>query len=126
MTVVLPSSTEEGTSGDAATRVVLKVHNGVESANVALLRAQNNAMAHLAKHGFRVPTPVAALTGEYDAVAHLPTVDAAGAAGDDADESKEAATRSHIVRMLRFVPGTMMSDVTPDVDLLFKVRVGDR
>lgn len=140
MTVVMRGASEadeckdasNASAGGAEQRVVLKVHNGVES--LPVVEAQNALLVHLSKAGFNVPCPLRAADGslmafETLALAPGPTTGTGGDAAADgtvAAESKGAEEasppmRKHAVRMLRFVEGTVMSEVTPDLGLIRKV-----
>ena len=144
MTVVTRAGTSGGDeskdassdAGDATEqRVVLKVHNGVES--LAVVEAQNALLVHLSKAGFNVPCPLPATDGALMTFVDLELAPAPASASGDAsaeadvsasaegkakeDVSSSPTVRRHAVRMLRFVEGTVMSEVTPDLALIRKV-----
>jgi hydroxylysine kinase len=79
---------------------LLKIHNGVESANVAVLEAQNAVMCHLKARGFDCPVPVASVGGN-----DIEFVKAAIGEGG-------AAPRRFAVRLLTWVEGRTLNSLT--------------
>jgi len=92
---------------------VLKVTNEVDSRDPEFLSAQNCAMSHLASKKFSCPRPVPNLEGELLSVVKL------GAffrgKSEDASDTEEPC----VVRMLTFLPGKTLYEVSPWTAELF-------
>ena len=74
----LVTEREDGSAREGEQRFVLKIHNGVDSGNLAFLQGQNRLLAHLAEAGFRVPQAQPAIAHSIDgliAVIAMPFVD---------------------------------------------------
>ena len=117
LTVSSPATGDESkdcdTTASTPRRLVLKVHNGVDSQNTSFIEAQNLALVHVAERGFNVPSPLATIDGALTGFYSLPLL--------GSDGSK---LRKHAVRLLNFVEGTVMSEVKPTLALLSKVPRG--
>jgi len=107
----------DGTEGS----FTLKVHNGVESSNFDVLDCQNSILCHLRNKDFLVPHPTAAVNEESIAFEEFPT-ERTVHEGEEEEGDLQAPTRSHAVRLLHWVEGTPMSNLTPKPNskLLFK------
>ena len=104
----IPTTTaNEGKESEACVRTfTLKVHNGVESDNAAVLDAQDKAMMFLHDKGVAVPYP-ARPTRSTDQLY------VAGVGG-------KKVKRTLVVRLLAWVDGSTMADTGCDAKLLRK------
>ncbi|CAM9488575.1 unnamed protein product [Ectocarpus sp. 12 AP-2014] len=100
---------EEG-SGETFT---LKIHNGWDSRDEALIVALNHVVLYVSDRGFAVPAPVRASGGSLVSTEMLPVASAAGAAGGGGEEKSEMLS----VRLLKWVEGPIMksSEVSPEL-----------
>lgn len=92
------SYTNADTNASEVLDVIFKVHNGVESDNVELIRAHNDVLTVLSESGIMVPEPLPVKEGRAEKIGwiHLKRL---------RDESQ---TRKHAVRLLRFIDGVVI------------------
>ena len=91
---------------------LLKVHNGVESANRPILDAQNAIMRHLHARGFVCPVPVPSAAGndvEFTTVSDTSAL----------SSSSSTTSRRFAVRLLTWVHGRTLNSLTPTRPRLF-------
>lgn len=94
------SASDENGAGDGAAHFVLKVHNGVESAEPSFIEAQNEAMGRVrAGGGVWCPRALPSLAGLPIARHGVPTAESDG------------APRNLALRCLPFRPGRLLGDV---------------
>lgn len=75
-----------------------KVHNGVESDRPSELDAQNQLLLHLQANGITCCSPVAAVDGTFVGYSTL--------------KLKDGSDKKHAIRLLVWVPGSILHDVT--------------
>jgi len=97
--------TLRGGAGGGEQLYTLKIHNGVESQQPALIELQNATMLHLEARGVAVPAPLPAVGGELLVYRELLLRDGATA-------------RRHACRLLRWLPGRMLCEVEQPPRLL--------
>ncbi|XP_068755630.1 hydroxylysine kinase-like [Montipora capricornis] len=96
---------------------VLKILNHLDSEDLANVNAQNEIMIHLKAHGFDCPIPIQSVDSAYTVVCTLKS----SGNHDEMEKMKNegAPSRVHAVRLLRFVPGKLLKDVSCTFNLLF-------
>ncbi|KAG5191467.1 putative inosine triphosphate pyrophosphatase [Tribonema minus] len=107
---VVVGHTSEDATAMHTTVYTLKIHNGVESSNLAFIEAQNAMLAHLKAKckQYTFPAPVASKAGNLIETAALAV--------------KEGAVRPLAVRLLTWVEGTLLTHCSnTDPALLEKV-----
>lgn len=85
---------------------VLKIVNSLDSKDTGFVDAQNELLVFLSRREVRCPVPVAQLNGS------LYSRELLGPAGRE---------RSHVVRLLRYLPGQLLAKVRPSEPLLREV-----
>ncbi|CAN0029919.1 unnamed protein product [Pylaiella littoralis] len=92
----------------------LKIQNGWDSRNEALIVALNHVSMFAADRGYVVPVPVRALGGDLVSMEMLPT---ASAAGGEGGEGRNSDADMLSARLLTWVEGPMMqtSEVSPEL-----------
>ena len=96
---------------------VLKILNHLDSENLPFVNAQNEIMIHLKASGFDCPIPIRSLNGAYTMVCKLKAF--WNEDGTEDTNNELVTSRVHAVRLLRFVPGKLLKDVSCTSDLLF-------
>lgn len=91
---------------------VLKILNNLDSENLPYVNAQNEMMLYLNARGFNCPVPMQSLKGPY-------TLLYKSKSSEEKMGNKEVPYREHAVRLLSFVPGRLIKDVSCTTDLLF-------
>lgn len=91
---------------------VLKILNNLDSENLPYVNAQNEMMLYLNARGFNCPVPMQSLKGPY-------TLLYKSKSSEEKMGNKEVSYREHAVRLLSFVPGRLIKDVSCTTDLLF-------
>ena len=86
---------------------LLKIHNGVESANRDVLEAQNAVMRHLRSRGFDCPVPVVSVRGN-----DIEYVEGAAGGEEGKGEDRAEPPRQFAVRLLTWVEGTTLNSLT--------------
>jgi len=91
---------------------ILKITNSVDSKNPSLLQAQNNVMDHLAAKDFACPRPIRNNQGGFQALADINQFTSIHQLLDAKEESV-VEEEYCIVRLLTFLPGKTLAQVTP-------------
>ena len=91
---------------------VLKILNNLDSENLPYVNAQNEMMLYLSARGFNCPVPMQSLKGPY-------TLLYKSKSSEEKMGNKEVSYQEHAVRLLSFVPGRLIKDVSCTTDLLF-------
>ncbi|XP_067051862.1 hydroxylysine kinase-like [Acropora muricata] len=91
---------------------VLKILNNLDSQNLPYVNAQNEMMLYLNARGFNCPVPMQSLKGPY-------TLLYKSKSSEEKMGNKEVSYGEHAVRLLSFVPGRLIKDVSCTTDLLF-------
>mmetsp|Transcript_4878 Transcript_4878/g.6612 ORF Transcript_4878/g.6612 Transcript_4878/m.6612 type:complete len:369 (-) Transcript_4878:48-1154(-) len=97
----------KGHAGESPSKYILKVHNGVDSQNVAFIEAQNAALQHLASCSLPCPVCCPALDNSFISWVPLPL--------------SSGVLRTHAVRLLSYIPGDLMADQHPSGELISNV-----
>ncbi|XP_078388663.1 hydroxylysine kinase-like [Cetorhinus maximus] len=97
-------SESQGT-GSHSKSYVLKVMNAVESQDADLIEAQTRAMMFLNEKGFPSPTPISTIDGK---IMSLETI----GCGEE--------YKTHMVRLLTYLPGTPLSQMPIGPQILYK------
>jgi Ser/Thr protein kinase RdoA (MazF antagonist) len=93
---------------------LLKVHNGVDSQNAPFVQAQNLVLAHLDANQLPCPRVISALNGSK--ITWLSLERASNIGPGLGSESK--VTRKHAVRVLTYIPGTLMANISQTPTLI--------
>lgn len=102
---------------------VLKILNHVDSKNIPYVNAQNEIMLHLKACGFVCPVPVRSLNGEFTVECEVESSNFEY----EEDQKQTLNQQGHpvhricAVRLLSFVPGKLLKDVSCTPDLLFNL-----
>merc|ERR1712086_456024 len=109
-------------------KYTFKVHNGVESDNYLVLEAQNAILQHLQKHGVNCPQPMPAVPEEPEEEEAEEKTKKTKKKEPElmawAELSTEWGSKHHAVRLLTWIEGTPMSEITqPPTGLYYRAGV---
>ena len=102
---------------------VLKILNHVDSENIPSVNAQNEIMLHLKARGFVCPVPMRSLNGEFTVEWEVESSNF-GYEEDQKpmlNQQELPVGRVCAVRLLSFVAGKLLKDVSCTLDLLFNL-----
>lgn len=101
---------------------VLKITNSIESNEYELIEAQNEMMLFLHRKQFQVPYPMEIFNGNFIIRTHLPleqnVTDETNRPVNNVDNSSVITNKIYAIRLLKFIPGTILYNVQLDRNLL--------
>lgn len=101
---------------DNGEQFVLKITNSIESMNGDLIEAQNEMMLFLHSNQFQVPIPLKNINGNFIIRTHLPPLQPNDT--DNLNANDSVFKKIYAIRLLKFIPGTILYNVKLDRNLL--------